>query len=573
MCGIAGIIYKDVARQVDARQVERMLGAIPHRGPDGNGVRAEGHVGIGMARLAIIDARPHTMPYPNRDESKLIAYNGEVYNHAEIETALPPADFRLQGSDAETVLRGWQAKGQSILGELNGMYAFALWDRAADTVWLVRDKAGEKPLYWYEDDRCVVFASEIKSILKVVDVEPLPEPVSYRAFEFACGRETLFKNIQAVEPGSMLVIQRGQPRYVDYWKAWDHPVDVPDDEDKIVAQLSELLEDSILMRTRNSCHDIGCLVSGGVDSSLVASIVKPDFIYTGTYDISDDFNELHYAQMVADHIKKPLVIVRPTKEDYLAYRDTILYHLDMPATWTSFNMFMVLKRAAQDVRVILSGEGADELFGGYHRYHLLNHDQKIRELEALEKYDYLINKYYGPPENRYVRLINRCENEFDGEVLKYLAETCRYYFGKSNGIIHGMGITDFYTTMQVLLTMADRMSMAFSIENRSPLLDHRLIQYAYSMPDKYKIKDGTTKYIFKKVAAKFIPEAVANRADKRGFVAPVNIWFGWGKSGKYSRDEYRASVYDAWHSIFFGDRGEAAREAGVTASRLARAEA
>jgi asparagine synthase (glutamine-hydrolysing) len=220
---------------------------------------------------------------------------------------------------------------------------------------------------------------------------------------------------------------------------------------------------------------------------------------------------------------------------------------------------MVLKRAREDIKVVLSGEGADEMFGGYHRYHLLNHDQKIFELRAMEKYHYLINKYYGSPESRYANLINRNDNQFDEEGRRYLLDVTGHYFGKAETVIHGMGLTDFYTSMQVLLTMADRMSMAFGIENRSPFLDHRVMQYAFSMPEKYKIKDGTTKYIIKKIAEKFIPREIVERIDKRGFVAPLNMWFGWGKGGKYSRSEYRQSVYDDWKRIFFAKKGRKGR--------------
>jgi asparagine synthase (glutamine-hydrolysing) len=216
---------------------------------------------------------------------------------------------------------------------------------------------------------------------------------------------------------------------------------------------------------------------------------------------------------------------------------------------------MLLERACNDIKVIMTGDGADEIFAGYHRYHLLNHDQQIHKLQAMRQYSYLIDRYYGSPVDRYARLVNRYENQFDEKVNRYLKDLIGKYFTKGNGdIIHSMGINDFYTTMQVLLQMSDRLCMAFSIENRSPFLDYRLIQYGLSMPSKYKIKDGITKWVVKEVAKKFIPFEIVNRIDKRGFSAPVNRWFEWDNHGKYDRGSYRKLVFADWLKVFFNEK-------------------
>ena len=199
----------------------------------------------------------------------------------------------------------------------------------------------------------------------------------------------------------------------------------------------------------------------------------------------------------------------------------------------------------------MSGEGADECFAGYHSYHLLHHDEQIHKLKAMSEYSYLINKYYGSPSERYSKLVNRCENVYDQEVHEFLNQMLGQYFNHgSQDVVHSMGLTDFYSTMQVLLQMSDRMCMAFSIENRSPYLDSRLIQYAFSMSAKYKIKDGVTKWILKEIAKQFIPVEIAERVDKRGFSAPVNKWFGWDSHGKYDRSIYRKMVYEDWQKVF-----------------------
>jgi len=553
MCGIAGYIYKNSDRIVSKENISKMLKAIEHRGPDGFGIYTKKNVSFGMQRLSIIDTIEHTIPYFTYNGQMGIVYNGEVYNHNQIRQNLLNKDKLKYESDAETVLYAIYEKGiHSSCSEFNGMYAFAVYEPAQNKMILVRDKSGEKPLYYYEDNEKFLFASEIKAILTVVEPQYNYDIKSYKAFEICCGKETLFKNIYSIEPGAYIEFSHGHVKAHDYWKVWDHRIEIPDNENKIVNNLTELLEDSILLRKQNSAHEIGCLVSGGVDSALVACIAKPDYIYTGNYDINKSYDELHYAKLVAEQINKELRIIRPTKEDYIKYQDKIIYYLDQPATWTSFNLFMVFKKASEKVKVVMSGEGADELFGGYHRYHLLNHDQKIFELQALNEYHYLINKYYGSLESRYAKLINRNPNQFDDENNKYIENIVKLYFSKVDGIISGMGLTDFFTSMQILLTMADRMSMVFHIENRSPFLDHRLIQYAFSLNDKYKIKDGITKYILKKVAKKIIPGKIVERIDKRGFVAPVNIWFNWSKNGQYDRLGYRKSVFDIWKKIYFG---------------------
>ena len=551
MCGIAGILYKD--RKVTQEKMQKVLGTLAHRGPDGGGTYIRNNVGLGMNRLAIIDTEEHTIPFSNEDGTLHLVYNGEIYNHDEICRKLKKKHTIKYNSDSETILHAWEEYGLEIVKMFNGMYAFAVYDEKEGVLTLVRDKVGEKPLYYYFDGSELIFASEIKAIVKVVKPDINPKALTYKTFEFCCGEETLFKNTYCLQPGEALIYKNGGITLKKYWKIYDNLIDVKDDEKQIVEDLTELMEDSILLRKKNNVHSFGCLVSGGVDSALVACISKPDFIYTGTYDINESFNELPYAQLVAKHIKKDMVVVKPQKEDYLRYKDEILYHLDMPCTWTSFNMFMVLKRAKEDIRVVLSGEGVDELFGGYHRYHLLDHDQKIFKLKAMEKYNYMIQKYYGTPESRYAKLINRNINQFDEDTSRYLHELTTYYFSKTESIIHGMGIVDFYTTMQVLLKMSDNMSMAFSIENRSPFLDYRLVQYAFSMPDKYKIKDGITKYMIKKIAERFIPKEIADRVDKRGFAAPVNLWFDWRKNGQYGREQYKESVYADWRKIFFKD--------------------
>ena len=550
MCGIAGFISSN--KKYNAEQiVSGMLNRIAHRGPDQTGIATYKDVTIGMVRLSIIGKENHEIPYMDNNKKYACVYNGEIYNHNDIRKTLCSKYSFKTDSDAETALISFIESGISSFCNHNGMYAFAIYDLKNRITYIVRDKIGEKPLYYYQGKDFFAFASEMKAFFEIVEPEYNKDAISYRVYEFTVGKETLFKGIYQLEPGEYIKVSQSNTSFHTYWKIWDNLIEVKDDENKIINGLTELVEDSILLRTKNCVHKYAILISGGVDSALVASLSNPPYIYTSHYEF-DDFNELEYAQHVAKHINKDLKIIKPQKNDFLETKEDIIYCLDTPCTWTSFTLWMLMKQISKDgLKVIMTGDGADELFGGYHRYHLLHHDEQIRELEAMKKYNYLIEKYYGSPVDRYSKLVNRCENIYDEVANQFLKKSILYYFEKLNkDVIHLMGLNDFYSTMQVLLQMSDRISMNYSIENRSPFLDYRLVQYAFSMPSKYKIRHGTTKWALKQVARKYIPKEIVNRVDKRGFSAPLNRWFEWDKKGKYDRSVYRKIVFNDWKKVY-----------------------
>jgi len=550
MCGIVGFISSN--KNYNSKQiVSEMLDLIPHRGPDQKGFDTFDDVTMGMVRLSIIDSKNHEIPIVDNTKNFAIVYNGEIYNHKSIRETLKSSYIFKTKSDTETALVSYIKNGVESFSEHNGMYAFSIYDKQKRETVIVRDKSGEKPLYYTKSKDFFAYASEMKCLLKLVEPRFNSEAVSYEAYEFTVGKETLFKDIYQLEPGEYIKVKDGNYQVYNYWKIWDNIIDIPDDEEKIISDLSELVEDSILLRTKNAAHQYSAFISGGVDSSLIACIAKPDYLYTAHYDYSD-FDELEYAKMVAKQINKELIIVSPTKEDFIRTREDIAYHLDTPCTWTSFTLWMLLERAKKDgVKIVMSGEGADEMFAGYHRYHLLHHDEQIHKLEAMKQYSYLIGKYHGSASSRYAKLVNRCENPYNEKVNRYLDESIGNYSSKmSEDIVHFMGLNDFYSTMQVLLQMSDRLNMAHSIENRSPFLDYRLVQYAFSIQSKYKIKNGITKWILKEVSKKFIPNEISNRTDKRGFSAPINRWFEWDKKGKYNRSAYKNMIFEDWIKAF-----------------------
>jgi|SaaInlStandDraft_6_1057023.scaffolds.fasta_scaffold19056_2 asparagine synthase (glutamine-hydrolysing) len=549
MCGIAGFVWsKQHTNKESERLILRMLNTISYRGPDQTGYTVCGKTVLGMNRLNIVDLKNDAIPYTDSSENFFLVYNGEIYNHKDIRKNLKYLFSTL--SDAETVLANFIHKGVASFSDYNGMYAFSLYDKRKDVLYLVRDKTGEKPLYYSQKNEGLFFSSEMKTLLVSRNVEYF-NAISYKAYEFITGEDTLFNGIKSVLPGEYLEVKSGSITKKSYWKIWENIQPIEDNKNKIISKLSEIVEDSILLRTNNCAHNYGAFISGGLDSALVACIAKPDYLSTAHYAYSD-FDELNYAKTVAKYIGKELHIVSPTKEDFIRTREDISYHLDTPCTWTSFTLWRLLEDAnAHGMKVMMTGDGADEVFGGYSRYLLLDHDEKIHQIQAMEKYSFMIDRYYGDAAERYARLVNRYSNEYDNNVNSYVVNQVRSHMNHANNnVIHGMGMHDFYTTMQVLLQMGDRMSMAFSIENRSPFLDHRLIEFAFSMPSKYKINNGISKWVLKEVARKFIPREIVDRVDKRGFSAPVNKWFQWDKTGKYDRSGYKQLVFNDWKKKF-----------------------
>jgi asparagine synthase (glutamine-hydrolysing) len=550
MCGIAGFISNNPEYN-GYDIVKRMLSRMSYRGPDQTGVGSFGNCTLGMVRLSIIDTEDHEIPIRDRGGQRAIVYNGEIYNFHEIKESLGDGiEFKTK-SDAEVALYSYCKNGISSFNAFNGMYAFAIWDGTKNELVAVRDKTGEKPLYYCKTKDFFAFASEMKGLFEVIEPVYNEDALSYIAYEFTCGSETLFKDIFCLEPGEFLSFSDDRICVRSYWKIWDHLIDVPSDLKKMKAEISELICDAILLRTRNCAHQYGVLVSGGLDSALVACITRPDYLFTCHYDLGEDFDELRYAKLVAKHINRELNIVEPVPEDFKRNEYNIAYHLDTPCTWTSFSWWMLLETVSRHIKVVLTGDGADELFGGYNRYLLIYNDEQVRKLASLKQYSYLIDKYYGSFTDRYARLVNRCENKNDERIQKYLIEKMELYYGKMSGdVIQSMGVADFYTTMQVLLQMSDRMCMAFSVENRSPFLDYRLIQYAFSMSSEFKIHQGVTKWILKEIARDFVPKEIVDRVDKRGFSAPINRWFDLEKYGKYDRSYYKGMAFETWRKIF-----------------------
>jgi asparagine synthase (glutamine-hydrolysing) len=599
MCGITGLIERDRHRAVDRSALAAMTEVIAHRGPDGQGVETFGNVGLGNRRLAIIDRAGGDQPMRSSDGDLTITYNGELYNYRELRADLTDRGFRFRTqSDTEVMLGLYAVHGLDMFRHTNGMFAFAIWDSRERRLVLARDRFGEKPLYWHAGPERVAFASEIKSLLKVPGVRATPDwdgVHEYLTFQYCLAERTLFEGVRKIPPASFLVLgDRGEVLdQREYWSLGfeeDHATA----EEAYVDELRSILEDAVRIRLRSDVP-VGTYLSGGLDSSAIASVAAritgnglPAF--TGTFAEGEQYDELPYARAVADSNGSTLHVVTPTSDDFAQRFRQMIWHMDEPAAGPgAFPQLMVSDLAARNVRVVLGGQGGDELFGGYARYLMLYLEESIRgsifesqdpgkhvvtlagmlpNLSMLQQYVPLLKRFWAAGlfediEHRYYRLITRdpdLGSHFTPEFLAGRDESAIYgaFEGQFNDILervpsggsalfNRMTAYDSRTLLQSLLHVEDRMSMAMSLESRLPLLDHRIAELAFRMPPLYKYRDGHPKAALRTAVSSYLPPQVLARKDKMGFPVPFVEWAG-GPLRPFIRDTLL---------------GEAARERGI----------
>ncbi len=559
MCGIAGLVSK-AGPLPERGAIDVMLHAERHRGPDDTGAFHTPHLALGMVRLSILDLHsPNLCPlvYTRPGAAApthVLTYNGEIYNYVELREELSAHGHVFSTtSDSEVLLHAWLAWGEACLERFNGMFAFALADLERDVLFLARDVAGEKPLYWTETSDAFLFASEIKALLTQVPLPEINSTDEFQAFEYMTGEDTLFAGIYALRPGHKLTLRglRGElrgRRLAEYWNVADQLQDV--DPARAVDQLDELLQDAIKLRLRADVP-LGLYLSGGIDSSLIAAIARPQIGFSIHFPYGAKYDELHYARLVAAAVGCEHVVVSPTREDFERHLDDVLYHLDMPVgSFSAFPLYMLARAAREHVKIVLSGEGVDELFSGYTRYLLPWHDQLTYKQDALRNYHGLLDFYYGKPLDRFARLLNR--GAVSDDVVKSVVAP---HFQVFSDLRHAMGYTDFKLMLVTLLHMEDRAAAAFGLENRAPFLDKRLIAFAFSIPGDFKIRALVTKWIVKEVARRHLPSEVLERKDKQGLIAPINVWMNFrGRRGEFDRDGYNKLCMQRWLELFFQEQ-------------------
>jgi asparagine synthase (glutamine-hydrolysing) len=566
MCGIAGIISLTGAPVANLeRKLEVMNDLIAHRGPDDAGIwtHEHGHVGFAHRRLSIIDlAHGHQ---PMADEvGNVITYNGETYNYPEVRAELSRERFQTD-CDTEVVLAAYRRWGASSLDRLRGMYAYAIWDDRRGELFCARDRFGIKPFLYAEVDGVLYFASEAKALMPFLpsietDVDGLQD---YLAFQFCLAGKTLFRGVRELQPGHLLRVASGRVRLERYWEVY-YDLDLDHTGRYFEAKVEELLHESVRLHLRSDVP-VATYLSGGLDSTAVASAAsvyasEPMLAFTGAFPEDAAFDETPYARAVSEERGLDLHEVGIGVEDFLSSIERVVYHLDYPTAGPgSFPQFMVSQAAARLCKVILGGQGGDEVFGGYTRYLIAYFEQCIKaaidgtmhngnfvvtyesiipNLGSLRGYKPLLAHFWREGlfedlDARYFRLINRApdlEGIVDFELLGDYSPfaTFQSIFNGANvgheSYFDKMTHFDFKTLLPALLQVEDRVSMAHGLESRVPLLDHRLVELAATIPADAKFRDGTMKHVFKRATQALVPEVVQRRTDKMGFPVPLNGW-------------------------------------------------
>lgn len=569
MCGIAGVASLNGAPISDLEaRLGRMSTLLAHRGPDGDGLWTNSRSSVGLAhrRLSIIDLTAQGRQPMASPHGTVVSYNGEIYNYKSLRSKFSSNWNFASSSDTEVLLAGYHSKGPRFIEDLRGMFSFALWDGGTNTLICARDRFGVKPFYYTSTGGVFYFASEMKALLPFVDeIKTNPESLEeYLAFQYTLGHKTLFEGIFELPPAHMLLISGGNFIIEQYWE-----VKFEVDFEKKEADFSEEISALVLRATEENLTsdvEIGAYVSGGIDSSLIYllanktnSPVKQAF--HGRFLEYAGFDESGFARAAVDAAGGSLNILNISASDFENSIARLVYHLDTPVAGPgAFPQFLISEFAAKAVKVVLGGQGGDEIFGGYARYVIAYleqclgaaidgtyHDGRfvvtlesiIPNLGILREYKPLIRSFwssnlFGPLEERYFDLLNRASDLsqiLDPDVVdrERLYESFLSRFRSPESVpkeayLDSMMHFDFKNLLPALLQVEDRMSMAHGLESRVPLLDHDLVELMATVPADQKFAGGESKKILKSVFKDVIPPEIRDRRDKMGFPVPLQEW-------------------------------------------------
>lgn len=547
MCGFCGFTGQLVDREQYLRE---MTEKITHRGPDADGYYFGDGLAMGFRRLSIIDLEAAQQPLYNEDKTLVLMFNGEIYNYQALRQELQAAGHTFAtAGDGETLLHGYEQWGADLLPRLRGMFAFAIWNTVDGTLFLARDYFGIKPMHYTRlADGRLVFGSEIKSILEHPDVEKVFNPAAldkYLSFQYSVPTETFFKGIVCLPPAHYLIWKAGEVTVQRYWE----PRFEPDESmtlDQAVDAIDKAFTDSVAAH-RISDVEVGCFLSSGVDSSYVASYFGGQKAFTVGFDNGQHYNESNYAAELAKEVGIEHHVHIIGEEEYWQALPRVQYYMDQPlADPSCVALYFVSKLAAEQVKVVLSGEGADELFGGYRIYHepysLRGYQRLPRWLRraaaaavAALPFDFKGKSFLirgsQSLEERFIGNAKMFGQKEKSRLLRDIPATdptdyTKEYYARCEG-------QDDVTRMQYLdinrwmvgdiLLKADRMSMANSLELRVPFLDKEVFAVASRIPAKHRVAAGTTKYAMRLAAERHIPESAATK-PKLGFPVPVRVW-------------------------------------------------
>lgn len=570
MCGICGLVGRDPDYRPDPGAIERMMAALAHRGPDDAGRWSEGPASLGFRRLSIIDLEGGRQPMTNEDGSVWIVFNGEIYNYVELRQELSARhDFR-SASDTETVLHLYEELGERCVDRLNGMFAFAIWDRRRGRLFAARDRLGIKPFYWLLTGDALAFASEPKAFVASGLLQPALDPAGfeqYLTFQYCLGTRTLFDGVQRLEPGHHLVFQPGRDREPIIRRYWhlDYALDTHHTEEYYTHQVLEVIRDAVRLQLRSDVP-VGAHLSGGIDSSTVVSVAAGlhggDFhTFTGGFREAPAYDETAFARAVASRAATVHHEVWPSAAEFADRMPWLVYMMDEPAAGPGlFPQWAVSRLARQHVTVVLGGQGGDELFGGYARYlaayveqclkgiifgtqetgrHVVTWDSIAPNLPRLREYVPLLQTFFREGlfeemDRRYFRLVSRHESAgalVSGDLwtpesgARVFADFSRTFNDPSiRSYFNRMTHFDLTTLLPALLQVEDRTSMSVSLESRVPLLDHRLVELVTRMSPAMRFQGGDTKRVLREAVRPILPTEVVDRRDKMGFPVPLQEW-------------------------------------------------
>ena len=584
MCGICGVFVFDRTQHVEQGIVRAMNDQIIHRGPDDAGYFVDQNVALAMRRLSIIDLHSGHQPICNEDGSVWIVFNGEIYNHRELRGSLEQQGHVYRtNSDTETIVHLYEQYGADCVRHLRGMFGFAIWDKKRRVLFGARDRLGIKPFYYSHDGRRFLFGSEIKALLGFPGMRAelnragVPE---YLAFGYLAGEETLYEGVRKLAPGHWFELdESGRMQIEQYWDlpSQEAAESAPEQPEKFyVDRYRELLEDAVHSHLMSDVP-LGMFLSGGIDSSAVGAIASKLIggpINTFSVGSKDGFNELPFAQVVAKHIGAIHHEVRLSRDDFFNALPELIWHEDEPIMGpASVALYFVAQLARQHVKVVLTGEGADETLGGYsrHAFTLLNrrghsiyrkvapsalrravreqvqsaswlnggvrrklqHSFIGRDGDAWSSI-YFDNFYSAFSEQEQQSLLSpemRGDHARGGEAYR---DSLRYLDARPGDLLKRLLYTDTKTFLVELLMKQDQMSMAASIESRVPFLDHPLVEFAATVPPGYLVKGTTGKWILKKAMECLLPKEIIYR-KKMGFPTPFNTWLRGDKLDEVER--------------------------------------
>ena len=538
MCGIAGIYLREPGGGAELMPVlETMLEVMRHRGPDGRGSRDLGQLLLGHLRLAILDLSPRgAQPMSSADGQVVISYNGEVYNYLELRRELEAAGAAFRSrSDTEVILEAYRRWGLRCFARLNGMWALAIWDAPRRRLVLCRDRLGIKPLYYSLDQRCLAFASEVKALAAYRRLRGLELELNQQALQTYLQSglvdgldEGFFRGVQRFRAGHLMVVEEGRIR--SYRPYWDLPalarqrreelagLEMP----RLVRKLRELLTDAVEKHTRSDVP-VGVCLSGGLDSSCVAALASRPVpglqSFTAWFEEGDEYNELDYAAQV---VRRFGLEPHRTPVDggaLLEKLPRLLWYLDEPTLAMGvYPQWHVMEAAARRVKVVMDGQGGDEVFAGYDFYvpRYLYGRLLARDFKGYQRTLAGFYRNYGL--ERVERLGREVKQLYLSNAARHLP---RVFAGELDNLLY-QELTR--TRLPALLRYEDRLSMAFSIESRVPLLDHRLVELAFALDESLKLGPGWSKHVFRLALDEWLPREITWRKDKKGFPTPFRLW-------------------------------------------------